>query len=90
MKNGKKFDLSGAKELFFQESREMLDDMESFLLTLEKNFSDEETINSLFRAIHTIKGSSGMFALIEIEKFTHLVETLLDKARNFDVRINYE
>ena len=50
MKNGKKFDLSGAKELFFQESREMLDDMESFLLTLEKNFSDHNRWNYLYES----------------------------------------
>ncbi|MCU0822995.1 MAG: chemotaxis protein CheA, partial [Spirochaetes bacterium] len=62
--------------------------MEASLLQLEKESTDEESINSLFRAVHTIKGSSGMFGFEEIEKFTHIVENLLDDVRKGVVEVD--
>lgn len=76
--------------LFFTESKEMLTEMESSLLALEKNMRDEESINALFRAVHTIKGTSSMFSLNEIESFTHIVENILDKVRNHTIELNTE
>lgn len=70
------------------ESRELLQQMEDGLLTLEQNASDKELINSIFRAAHTIKGSAGMFALDEIVTFTHHVEHLLDLLRNNKCQIS--
>ncbi len=69
------------KKTFFIESRESLDLMEASLLSLEKDYNDEESVNAVFRAAHTIKGSSGMFGFTVIEGFTHLVENLLDQIR---------
>jgi two-component system chemotaxis sensor kinase CheA len=77
-----KFNLSDALNTFFVESREMLDNMESCLLELEKDPGDTESINALFRSVHTIKGSSGMFGLEAVERFTHIVESVLDEVRN--------
>jgi two-component system chemotaxis sensor kinase CheA len=77
-----KFNLSDALNTFFVESREMLDNMESCLLELEKDPGDTESINALFRSVHTIKGSSGMFGLEDVERFTHIVESVLDEVRN--------
>ena len=77
-----KFNLDGAKELFFTESKEMLESIESCLLQLEKNFKDEEAIHTLFRSVHTIKGSSGMFGFENIERFSHVFENVLDDVRN--------
>jgi two-component system, chemotaxis family, sensor kinase CheA len=67
--------------LFFEESFEGLDTMESGLLTL-KDGTDRETINTIFRAAHSIKGGAGTFGFMEISGFTHSVETLLDEMRN--------
>jgi two-component system chemotaxis sensor kinase CheA len=67
--------------LFFEESFEGLDTMESGLLTL-KDGTDRETINNIFRAAHSIKGGAGTFGFMEISQFTHSVETLLDEMRN--------
>jgi two-component system, chemotaxis family, sensor kinase CheA len=67
--------------LFFEESFEGLDAMESGLLTLEDG-ADRETINTIFRAAHSIKGGAGTFGFMEISEFTHSVETLLDEMRN--------
>ena len=68
-------------KLFFEESFEGLDVMESGLLTL-KDGSDRDIINTIFRAAHSIKGGAGTFGFMEISAFTHSVETLLDEMRN--------
>jgi two-component system chemotaxis sensor kinase CheA len=68
-------------KVFFEESFECLDAMESGLLTLDAT-ADRETINTIFRAAHSIKGGAGTFGFMEIAQFTHSVETLLDEMRN--------
>jgi two-component system chemotaxis sensor kinase CheA len=68
-------------KVFFEESFEGLDAMESGLLTLDAQ-ADRETINTIFRAAHSIKGGAGTFGFLEISNFTHSVETLLDEMRN--------
>src|SRR6266446_2975611 len=77
------FDLEMAEiaKVFFQESREGLDVMESGLLSLGAT-ADSENINSIFRAAHSIKGGSATFGFAEVAGFTHGVETLLDEMRN--------
>src|SRR6266436_209909 len=77
------FDLEMAEiaKVFFQESREGLDVMESGLLSLGAA-SDSETINTIFRAAHSIKGGAATFGFAEVAGFTHGVETLLDEMRN--------
>jgi two-component system, chemotaxis family, sensor kinase CheA len=68
-------------KVFFQESREGLDVMEAGLLGLS-DASDKETINTIFRAAHSIKGGAATFGFAEVAGFTHGVETLLDEMRN--------
>jgi two-component system chemotaxis sensor kinase CheA len=68
-------------KVFFQESREGLDVMESGLLSLGAPV-DSESINTIFRAAHSIKGGSATFGFAEVATFTHGVETLLDEMRN--------
>ncbi|EMY79155.1 GHKL domain protein [Leptospira weilii serovar Ranarum str. ICFT] len=75
-------DLSEVRATFISESEELLSSMESNLLILEKDSKNVEGIHSVFRTIHTIKGTSGMFGYEPIEKFTHEVETLLDRIRS--------
>jgi two-component system chemotaxis sensor kinase CheA len=75
-------EFDSALKIFAEEVEQLLHDMESALLTLESDPEDSETINSLFRAMHTIKGSSGLFGFNPIVAFTHEAESVLDKVRN--------
>ena len=72
-------DLSQFFEVFFEESFEGLDTMEAELLNLEPGEEDLETINTIFRAAHSIKGGSGTFGFNSVAEFTHVLETLLDQ-----------
>lgn len=76
------FDMRQFLQTFFEESFEGLDSMESALLHLDVGQADPETINSIFRAAHSIKGGSATFGLNEVSQFTHGVETLLDEMRD--------
>lgn len=75
-------DLSQFHQVFFEESYEGLDTMETALLNIDVSSIDSETINEIFRAAHSIKGGSGTFGFNEIADFTHVVETLLDLIRS--------
>lgn len=75
-------------DTFKQEAKELLVEIEEALLTLEDTPDDQETINSLFRAVHTIKGSSGIFGFNDIVAFTHEAETILDQVRNDEKSID--
>nr|WP_298721787.1 chemotaxis protein CheA [uncultured Steroidobacter sp.] len=66
---------------FIAESRELLREMEAALLECEQGETGSEAVNSIFRAAHTIKGSSGLFGLDGIVAFTHVVESVLDRVR---------
>lgn len=74
-------DLSQFHQVFFEESFEGLQVMESSLLDLDCENVDSETINSIFRAAHSIKGSSSTFGFSDVAEFTHVLETLLDQVR---------
>ncbi len=69
-------------QVFFEESFEGLDIMESGLLDMDPGAVDSEQINSIFRAAHSIKGGAGTFGFAEISNFTHTMETLLDEMRD--------
>jgi len=75
-------DIEQVIQTFFEESTELLIQMEQTLLALEGNPRDEETLNALFRTVHTIKGGAGLFGFDSIVDFTHIVENLLDQLRN--------
>ncbi len=75
-------DMAQFYQVFFEESLEGLDTMESGLLNLDKDNIDAETINTIFRAAHSIKGGSGTFGFTALSDFTHLMETLLDEMRD--------
>ena len=62
-------------EIFLDEANDLLDKLEDLLLELENNPEDIETIQAVFRIMHTIKGSSGMFGFDAISRFTHEVES---------------
>ncbi|RIX43101.1 MAG: chemotaxis protein CheA [Rhodocyclales bacterium GT-UBC] len=80
--------LDDALHTFIAESRELLQQMEEALLDMESQPNDPETINAIFRAAHTIKGSAGLFGLDHIVAFTHVAESVLDRVRNNEIKLD--
>jgi len=74
--------LDAALQTFIAESRELLQNMEQALLRIEQTPDDTDTLNAIFRAAHTIKGSAGLFGLDDIVAFTHVAESVLDRVRS--------
>ena len=74
-------DISQFHQIFFEESFEGLEVMETGLLQLGVGEPDLEAINTIFRAAHSIKGGGGTFGFTAISEFTHVMETLLDEMR---------
>jgi two-component system chemotaxis sensor kinase CheA len=83
-------DLDRAKQTYIIEARELLDSMEEALLTVEGMSEPEEPINAMFRAVHTIKGSAGLFGLDGIVHFSHAVESVLDRVRGHGLPLTGE
>ncbi len=67
---------------FFQECEEQLTALEAGLLTMEEGESSAETVNAVFRSVHSIKGGAGAFKLDTLVNFAHVFETALDKVRS--------
>lgn len=78
------------REAFKTEARELLIELENALLELEDNSGNMELIGKIFRALHTIKGSGGMFGFDDIAMFTHNVENLFDLIRNGEISVTKE
>jgi len=75
-------DMDQLRKMFYEECRENLEVLEEILLDLEPSSVDIETINTIFRAAHSIKGGAATFNLFDISEFTHSVEAYLDQVRN--------
>ena len=74
-------DIEQFHQTFFDESSEHLDDMERLLMALDLDAPDDEDVNCIFRAAHSIKGGSGIFGFDALTGLTHVMENLLDDAR---------
>ena len=70
------------KQTFFQECEELLAELETGLLTLRAGDGDEETVNAVFRAVHSVKGGAGAFALDNLVSFSHVFETVMEEMRS--------
>jgi two-component system chemotaxis sensor kinase CheA len=80
----------GLTEVFLNESKEIIGNLESDIVTLEVNRDDQEIINRIFRYFHTLKGSSGIAGYNVIYEFTHHLESLFDKVRSGDIKVSKE
>ncbi len=76
------------KLAFIEEASDLLVDLESSLLELENDPGNSELIAKVFRALHTIKGSSAMFDFDDITMFTHDIENVYDHIRNGELKID--
>jgi|SRR5580658_511470 two-component system chemotaxis sensor kinase CheA len=73
---------------FLVESYENLDRLDRDLITLEKNPNDREVLGSIFRTIHTIKGTSGFLAFDKLGAVAHVGESLLGRLRDGELVLN--
>ena len=78
-------DLDASRGIFYTEARQLLGEVETYVLQLEQDPLDSEVLNAAFRAAHTIKGSAGVFGLQVITHFVHDLETVLDRVRNNEI-----
>tara|TARA_B100000780_G_scaffold272310_1_gene234361 strand:+ start:7352 stop:9364 length:2013 start_codon:yes stop_codon:yes gene_type:complete len=78
-------DMNQFHTVFFEESLEHLQTMEELLLNISTDAPDAEDLNSIFRAAHSIKGGSGIFGFDALTGLTHVMETILDRARNHEL-----
>jgi two-component system chemotaxis sensor kinase CheA len=75
-------------ESFIVESKEIIDSLDLDLIELEKNPTDENLLNKVFRSFHTIKGSSGFLNLSKLTSVTHRCEDILNKLRKKEATLN--
>jgi two-component system chemotaxis sensor kinase CheA len=74
--------MEAIKQTYFQECDELLLAMEEGLIAMENGEADSETINAVFRAVHSIKGGGGAFGFQILVEFAHVFETVLDLIRS--------
>ncbi|MEF2548964.1 chemotaxis protein CheA [Aurantimonas sp. E1-2-R+4] len=70
------------RQTFFEECAEQLAELETGLLAIENGEADADTVNAVFRAVHSIKGGAGAFSLDDLVRFSHIFETTLDELRS--------
>jgi len=76
--------------MFCEEAADLLRDIEQGVLVLETRPGDPDTLATVFRAFHTLKGNSALIKLVELHRLTHDVESLLDAARRGARRLDRE
>lgn len=80
-----KIDLERFNQVFFEECGEHLVEMERILVSLGDSEPDDEQLNAIFRAAHSIKGGAGIFGFQDMTVVTHVLESLLDKLRTHEI-----
>ena len=78
------------EDKFIEDAFELIDQLELRMLDFEDNLENEDMLNEIFRIMHTIKGTAGMFGFRKIEKLTHLLEDIYSDLRNGTKQINNE
>jgi two-component system chemotaxis sensor kinase CheA len=78
-------DMTQFYQAFFDESEEHLATMEQLLLAIDLSAPSDDDLNGIFRAAHSIKGSSGTFGFTDMMGVTHQLETLLDRLRKHEL-----
>jgi len=78
-------DVRRFNQVFFEECAENLAEMEQILLSLSDQQPDQEQLNAIFRAAHSIKGGAGIFGFDDMTIVTHVMESLLDRIRKNEI-----
>jgi two-component system chemotaxis sensor kinase CheA len=74
--------LDQLKQTFFDECSEALQQIEAGLTDIREGHGDDDTINAVFRSVHSVKGGAGIFGFEGLIKFAHVFETVLDEMRS--------
>jgi len=82
------YDMSAFLGVFLDEVEEQLQILDKEILRLEKDPQDRETIQSIFRAAHTLKGSSSAMGFVEMKELTHAMENIFDRIRNQQMEVD--
>jgi two-component system, chemotaxis family, sensor kinase CheA len=69
------------RQTFFQECEEQLAELEAGLVEMNEGGADSDTVNAVFRAVHSIKGGGGAFGFDDLVRFAHIFENTLDEIR---------
>ncbi|WP_175913511.1 chemotaxis protein CheA [Burkholderia metallica] len=80
-------DITQFYQTFFDEADELLAQMEQLLLNLDVGSPDPEDLAAIFRAAHSIKGGAATFGFSALTDTTHILESLLDRARNHELTL---
>jgi len=80
-------DMSQYLNIFVEESRENLQDLNTSLLELEKDPGNISILNEIFRVAHTLKGMAGTMGYTHMQNLTHKMEDVLDALRNERIRV---
>jgi two-component system, chemotaxis family, sensor kinase CheA len=83
-------DMSQFYEVFFDEAEELLAEAERLLLGIDIDSPDDEELNAIFRAAHSIKGGAATFGFMDMTEITHVLENLLDKIRKHEMALTAE
>jgi two-component system chemotaxis sensor kinase CheA len=75
-------------QLFLEDAEEQLTFMENALVDMQEGGVNEDDVGALFRAMHTIKGTAGMFGFDDVVSFTHVAENLLSEVRSQTVELS--
>lgn len=81
-------DTSQYMDLFIDETKEHLQSLNEHVLVLEKEPEDEDTINEIFRAAHTLKGMAGTMGFTRMQRLTHDLENVFSEIRNGNMKAN--
>jgi two-component system chemotaxis sensor kinase CheA len=71
--------------VFRTEAAEVLEQIEAGLLDLANHLSDKALVDTVFRGLHTLKGSGAMFGFDQLAAFTHHCESAFDRVRKGEV-----
>jgi two-component system chemotaxis sensor kinase CheA len=82
--------MNSIRDTFFEECEELLEALADGLAQLQEGENDPETMNAVFRAVHSIKGGAGAFGLSDLVAFAHRFETVLDEVRAGRIQLDAE
>ncbi len=82
-------DLTRFHQGFFDEVEEHVAKLESGLLELDVDAPGSADFDGIFRAAHSIKGGSGTFGFADMARFTHVLESVLDRLRHGEVLLTF-
>jgi len=83
-------DVSQYLEIFIEESKEHLQSLNDQLLILEREPENEDTINEIFRAAHSLKGMAGTMGYKRMQRLTHDMENVFSEVRNGKMKVSSE